>query len=86
MYVQGVCDFRIYESSIGEPTLATKDTRKCILIIQVVTELKYASDMSLFPYSRVSPIYLFIVFISIFYLHRHIARHLRKYEEVLISP
>jgi hypothetical protein len=66
MFVQAVCDVRIYESNTGEPILATKNTRKFILITQVFNELKCAPDMSFFPYSRVSSIYLFIVFICVF--------------------
>jgi hypothetical protein len=79
MFAQAVCDVRICESNIGEPKLSTKNTRKFILIIQVVNELKYAPDMSFSPYFRVSPICLFIDFyLYLFYLHRHIARYLRK--------
>jgi len=40
VFVQTVCDVRIYQSSNGEPILATKNKRKFILIIQVVNELK----------------------------------------------
>jgi len=61
MFVQAFCDVRIYDSNIGEPILATKNARKLILILQVVNELKYAPDVSFFPYSRVFSIYLFVV-------------------------
>ena len=40
MFVQEACDVRMYQSNNGEPILATKNTRKFILIIQVVNELK----------------------------------------------
>jgi len=79
MFVQAVCDVRVYQSNIGESILATKVKRKFILIILVVNETQYAPDMSFFPYFLVSPIYLFIAF----YLRRHIAKIPSHRSEIL---
>ena len=40
MFVQAVCDVRIYQSNTRKTILATKNKKKFILVIQVVNELK----------------------------------------------